>query len=82
MGQVAATVAGQLHAPVTDHTGLPAAYDLDVLFAPENLQVESDTEPAPPLAEALKQELGLRLIRMKGQVEVLVIDHMEAASAN
>jgi uncharacterized protein (TIGR03435 family) len=82
MGQVAAAVGRQLHAPVTDHTGLSAAYDLDVLFAPENLQAEPDTESAPPLTEALKQELGLRLIRMKGQVEVLVIDHMETPSAN
>ena len=82
MEAIAAAVGGQLSAPVVDQTGLKGTYDVNLLFASENRKVEADVDPAPPLAEALQQELGLRLEKGKGPVEVLVIDHIEKPSQN
>ena len=74
--------------PVIDQTGLSGTFDFslewtqvassDVAVGP-NAQGEA---PGPPMAEALKQQLGLKLESTKGPVELLVIDHVEKASEN
>jgi uncharacterized protein (TIGR03435 family) len=71
---------GELHAPVTDRTGLTGTFDFDVRYVPENSP--PDAEPGPSIATAIQEELGLRLEKSKGPVEVVVIDHVEKPDEN
>lgn len=63
-----------LQSPVNDATGLSGEYYFAVRYMPDDLAGEPD---APPLTEALQKELGLKLERRKGPVQVLVVDHIE-----
>lgn len=73
MADFARTLGQVLRASVIDDTGLTGKYYFSLKYAPENDQADSDL---PPLATAL-QDLGLRLEKRKGPVELLVVDHME-----
>jgi uncharacterized protein (TIGR03435 family) len=73
-------LAGELHAPVVDRTGITGSFDFDVRYVPENSP--PDAEPGPSIATAIQEELGLRLEKSKGPVEVVVIDHVEKPSEN
>lgn len=42
----------------------------------------SPADAAPPLTVALQQQLGLKVVPKKEQVEILMIDHVERPSAN
>jgi uncharacterized protein (TIGR03435 family) len=74
--------------PVIDRTGLGGTFDFtlewtqaaasDMAVGP-NAQGE---EPGPSIAQAMKQQLGLKLESTKGPVELLVIDHVEQPTAN
>jgi uncharacterized protein (TIGR03435 family) len=74
--------------PVIDRTGLGGTFDFslewtqaaagDMAVGP-NAQGE---EPGPSIAQAMKQQLGLKLESAKGPVELLAIDHVEQPTAN
>jgi uncharacterized protein (TIGR03435 family) len=81
MEKIAAEVRGALKSPLVDHTGLEGTYDLKLLYMPDGREPQPDQTPAPTLSEALS-DLGLKLQKTKGPVDVLVIDHMEKASEN
>jgi uncharacterized protein (TIGR03435 family) len=80
MDQIVRALVGELRAPVVDRTGLTGTFDFDVRFVAENNP--PDAEPGPSLATAIQEELGLRLEKSKGPVEVVVIDHLEKPSEN
>jgi uncharacterized protein (TIGR03435 family) len=82
MEQIVAEVSGALRAPVADRTGLTGTYDLNIRYAPDDAKADAYAEPGPSLARALQEELGLKLERGKGRVEVIVADHMEKPSEN
>ena len=74
---------------VIDATGLSGAYDVHLEWAidPLSAPAASNSTPAsdvtgPSIFAALQEQLGLKLKLAKGPVEVLVIDHIETASAN
>ena len=76
--------------PVLDKTGLAGQFDFDLKFTPDE-SLFGGRMPAPPadagapepdLFSALQGELGLKLSPFKGQVEVLVIDHIERPTPN
>ena len=86
MQNLAADLAGRLHTPVRDATGLEGGYDYTVIFTDEFVMTLSgvlapvtDT-PDEPLAhpllhEALKEQLGLELRPVKNvPVDVVIID--------
>ncbi len=75
MDHFASTLAGQLNAPVVDGTGLTGKYDFTLKWIPGTLKADDD--PGLTLEGALPQQLGLTLRHTKGQVEVLVVDHVE-----
>ncbi len=77
MAGLADFVAGQLRKPVTDATGLTGAYAVLLSYTREGVSLEIDS--APPLPQALEEELGLRLQPKKGPVDVLVIDQIDRA---
>jgi uncharacterized protein (TIGR03435 family) len=80
--QIVAELHNLLGAPLIDKTGLTGTYDVDLRYMPENRKLDADAELGPTLEEAVKETLGLRLVKGKGPVEVLVIDHLEKASEN
>jgi uncharacterized protein (TIGR03435 family) len=77
--------------PVIDLTNLPGTYDFDLNFTrelppniPETAMVNGapiDTS-GPTIYEALRKQLGLKLDRQKGPVDIMVIDHIEKLSEN
>jgi bla regulator protein blaR1 len=91
MAQVADSLPGpgRLGRPVVDETGLTGTYDFVLNFAPKNYS--SSPSPGttvtldsagPTFLEAVKDQLGLKLIPKKAPVRILVIDHIEQPSPN
>jgi uncharacterized protein (TIGR03435 family) len=85
----------QTDRPLFDKTGLQGGYDFaleympsvpsTVSLPPEQAAALAELYPAdaaPPLLVALQQQLGLKVVPTKEQVEILVIDHVERPSAN
>jgi uncharacterized protein (TIGR03435 family) len=80
-----------LDRPVTDLTNLKGGYDFDLSYTrdlppgiPEGAMLNGvaiDTS-GPTLFQALTKQLGLRLEKQKGPVEVLVVDHVTKPTAN
>jgi uncharacterized protein (TIGR03435 family) len=74
--------------PVVDQTRLAGYYDFKLSFLPElPPEVPKDTLPAeiferPSLFDALKDQLGLKLVAQRGPVEHYEIDHVDRPSAN
>jgi len=64
--------------PVMDQTALAGFYTFKLNWVNA---VATDLE-LPPLPIALQDQLGLKLESVKGQAEVIVIDHAERPSAN
>jgi uncharacterized protein (TIGR03435 family) len=82
MDKITTSVAGALSSPVVDRTGLTGTYDLNALYIPDDRKLDPDVPPGPTFEQALREELGLRVEKGKGPVEVLVVDHMEKPSPN
>ncbi len=81
MQLIAANLAGDLRSPVADRTGLTGKYDLDLLYWPQDRQTQPDDVFTPRISQALA-DLGLKLEKGTGPVEVLVIDHIEQPTEN
>ena len=77
--------------PVVDQTNLKGGYDFKLSYTqepppgmPEGAQINGqaiDTS-GPNIFEAIRQQLGLKLERQKGPVEILAIDRAEKANGN
>ncbi len=77
--------------PVVDQTGLHDRYDFDLKWTPDephsycpSFPARSRDDPnAPPgLYTAIQEQVGLKLVRTKALVQVMVIDHVETPSEN
>ena len=72
--------------PVVDKTGLAGRYDFHLKWTretgPDAAEAGKDTDAPPPLFTALQEQLGLKLQAGKDPVQVVVIDRIEAPSAN
>jgi uncharacterized protein (TIGR03435 family) len=95
MGQIAAFFAaiaggpgGMDHRPMLDQTGLSGRFDFNIQFLPVSNSPRSPgadampEAPGPTFTEALKSQLGLKLEKQTGPVEVFVIEHVERPSEN
>jgi uncharacterized protein (TIGR03435 family) len=80
-----------LDRPVVDQTNLKGGYDFDLKFTqelPPNIQPGAllNGEPidasGPTIFDAIRRQLGLKLERQKGPVEILVIDRAEKPVEN
>ena len=88
MAELARTLSMLLGRSVLDKTGCARLFDLQLDFVPD------DTTPAMPppppgsgisgvsIAQALQEQLGLRLESSEGPVEVIVVDGAERPCAN
>ena len=71
--------------PVADKTGLTGVYDFALKYTPKQYLMDApqpeDSAPlpqtAPPIEKALEDQLGLKLVSSKGQMEFIIIDHAE-----
>jgi uncharacterized protein (TIGR03435 family) len=76
------------HRPMLDQTGLSGRFDFNIEFLPESNGSRSPSAdampeaPGPTFAEALKNQLGLKLVKQTGPVDVFVIEHVERPSDN
>lgn len=78
IAELAATLSRQLSAPVNDLTGLPGAYAFSLRWATSaDPPLLPGDEPAQPLEIALEQQLGLKITKTKGPIEMVIIDHLE-----
>ena len=82
--KIVASIGNEKRGPIVDHTGLSGTYDVNLLFTSEHSKPRTDDGPpaAPLLEEALRSELGLKVQRTKGPVEVVVIDRAEKPTVN
>jgi uncharacterized protein (TIGR03435 family) len=86
MDRLAAQIGSQMGKPVTNATGLEGEYEIGLYWAPDSLSSNKpDAEPAetaPTLTQALQEQLGLRLEQKKGNVDFLVVDHVDKMPAS
>jgi uncharacterized protein (TIGR03435 family) len=69
--------------PVIDETDLKDSYDFTLKFAPEvPPDVPKENLDLPSIFDALRDQLGLRLVAKNGPVESYVIDYIERPSEN
>jgi uncharacterized protein (TIGR03435 family) len=88
MSEFVRTLSTLLGRSVLDRTGFTGLFDVQLDFVPD--ETTPAMPPPPPgsgvsgisIAQALQEQLGLRLEPAKSPVEVIVIDHAERPSAN
>jgi uncharacterized protein (TIGR03435 family) len=71
--------------PVEDKTGLAGRYDVTIQKPAPQPNAQQGGISAPdlgPSAASIADQLGLKLEPSKGQVETLVIEHVERPSPN
>ena len=74
--------------PVIDKTGLTQVYDFELAFSPElppgltRDDLVPELQNLPNLFDAVREQLGLRLVPAKGPVPNYLIDHVEQPSVN
>jgi uncharacterized protein (TIGR03435 family) len=75
-----------LDRPVVDQTNLQGKWDFTLKWTPDEFQFAgmgmtppppSDTSTAPDLFTAIQEQLGLKFVATKAQVEVFVVDKAE-----
>jgi uncharacterized protein (TIGR03435 family) len=71
---LAADNARQLRAPVHNDTGLTGKFDFELFWSTRRPDADDN---GLDLATAVQEQLGLKLERKKGPVDVVVIDHVE-----
>jgi uncharacterized protein (TIGR03435 family) len=67
--------------PVIDKTGLSGLWDLNLTWTPDAVAAALPTD-SPALFTAIQDQLGLRLVSARSEVEVLVIDSAERPTAD
>jgi len=92
LSQLAMTLQPLVQRVVVDRTGLDGNFDIDLSWAPEQLQrgqpspnapLSSPIDPnGPSIFTAVQEELGLKLEAARGPVDVLVIDHVDHPTEN
>ena len=79
-------ISQRLGTAVIDKTGLEGEYNFVMTFQPDPPLSRSGTTPdpaaGPTFLEALHDQLGLKLERQKGLVDILVIDHAQKPDPN
>ena len=73
---------GDTDLPIVDKTNLTGTFDLVIEFAPEHGPAITTDNPIPTFQQALKDQLGLKLEKQKGDATFFIIDHVEQPSEN
>jgi uncharacterized protein (TIGR03435 family) len=75
MAGLASTLSIQANQLVSDATGLPGDYDVELSWNPDFAAAGPDSPPE--LAKALQEQLGLDLKPKKAPLDMLVVDRMD-----
>ena len=77
---------------IIDQTGLTGKFDIRLEYLPEQTNLghapidqpdaPTDIQPGASLFTAVEQQLGLKLVPVKGTRQVIVIDHIEKPTGN
>jgi uncharacterized protein (TIGR03435 family) len=81
MQQLAEFLSARRYQPIVDQTGLEGRYKIDLRFSTKVPSTDQQVLD-PELEPALLKQLGLRLEKRKGTIEVLIVDHIERPTAN
>lgn len=81
MTQLAERLSFYLKTIVTDETGLAGSYNFTLQYSGNSMEINDVSERWPPI-EAAVQRLGLRLVATPVPTQMIVIDHIERATAN
>lgn len=76
IARLAETLSEELKEFVIDRTGMAGNYYFGFTFRRLD-RADADAPQAPSIFDALSEELGLKLERQKGPVDLLVVDHAE-----
>ena len=73
--------------PVIDQTGMTGMFDFTLQWTPDNIAAEeldgqTQGDQAPDFIQAVREELGLKLVPRKAPVRTLAIDHIEMPTPN
>jgi uncharacterized protein (TIGR03435 family) len=84
---LADSLANNFERYIVDDTGLSGDFDIELNWTPDSDSgAPGDAgipgESAPPLATAIRKQLGLRLTPSKGPVPTIVVDHIEVPTDN
>jgi uncharacterized protein (TIGR03435 family) len=82
IGQVISMLLPSPGRPIQDKTGLTGKYDLKITKPVPAGAGTPEVKPVETSAADIANQLGLKLERSEGQVETLVIDHVERPSPN
>jgi uncharacterized protein (TIGR03435 family) len=72
-----------LGAPLTDATGLPGKYDYTIFWSTTATDAARRGTPAtddsdgPSIFDAVQEQLGLKIEKRKGPIQMLMVDHIE-----
>lgn len=81
MSKLVEVLADRIGRTVVDKTGFSGTFNFQLDFSPDDA-ASNPKSGSPTIFAALQEQLGLRLQAVKGQVEVLVIDHVQRSSPN
>lgn len=74
---------GAIDGPVVDQTGLVGRYDLSLRWTPDASRPAQENADVPlDFYTAIQEQLGLKLVSTRAQVNVIVIDHAGKPSPN
>ncbi len=79
---------GELDKPVVDQTGLAGRFDYMLALPPGIISLipkppnPDDPPKGTPVLNAVREQLGLKLVRSRGEIRTLMIDHVEKPSEN
>ena len=82
MSNVAGLAAAQVQGIVQDKTGLSGNWRYNVFFGPDLPDPSSANPDLPSFVTALREQLGLKLERARGLVDVVVIDSVDRPTAD
>jgi uncharacterized protein (TIGR03435 family) len=87
LGGAAGLIGGRDSRPILDNTGLTGKFDANIEFVKDSgapgTEIGNDSDAGgPTFTGALKDQLGLKLVKQTGPTSVFVIDHVEMPSAN
>ena len=74
---------GNLGRPVVDQTGLTGTYDFVMEFLDQRPGIDVPVDASgPTFQDALKSQMGLKLVPQKAEYEFLIVDHVEHPTVN
>ncbi len=81
MDKLAGMLSNQFGRPVENKTGIEGEYDVNLYWNTEGSGTRdaatTELDAGPTLMQAIQDQLGLKVQQTKGQVEMLVVDHIE-----